>query len=190
MAMFFLFADLMPLLLFCFVTLCFRRSESDCGQTAELFAQQLRTTSILAAETDVSLLVMPTLARELSQASQASQARVQKRLADQGQKIDTRQAGVKQQVPHAVEEVTPARTITRGGVQDAGFECLRERVRKRSVVAGKRAGCGAVDDHKRNEEEEEEEKLWAPALAVFRAVDAVLSGGGRSRISFVHRGAS
>eukprot|EP00752_Nemacystus_decipiens_P011375 g10109.t1 len=49
-------------------------SDSEHGQTAELFVRQLRMTSVLAAETDVSRLVIPALALELSQASQASQA--------------------------------------------------------------------------------------------------------------------
>lgn len=33
----------------------------------------------------------------------------------------------------------------------------------------------------------EADRVWAPALAVYRAVDAVLGGGGRPRISFVRR---
>lgn len=104
--------------------------------------------------------------------------------------MNTRQVGVQEQVPHTVEEVTPVHAIGREGMRRyADLECLRERVPKRSpaVLAGKRVGI--ADDGKR-EEGEEEQELWAPALAVFRAVDAVLSGGGRSRISFVHRGAA
>lgn len=88
------------------------------------------------------------------------------------------------QVQHAVEEITThARMSCADGVLDDA-ECLRERVLKRPVPAGKRASCGEGDDHKR------EEELWAPALAVFRAVGAVLSGDGRSKISFVYRGST
>ncbi|CAM9452377.1 unnamed protein product [Laminaria digitata] len=45
------------------------RREVACEQTAMLFAQQLRNTAILAAETDLSRLVVPALARALSAAS-------------------------------------------------------------------------------------------------------------------------
>lgn len=155
----------------------FRYSDSGGGHTAELFAQQLRTTAILAAETDVSRLVIPTLARELSQAAQAS-------IQNSAPHFATKQVGAQHQVQQTVEEVPHARMTGRGGVLDADVECLRERVPKRPASAGKRPSYGVGDDVKR------EEDLWAPVLAVFRAVDAVLSGGGRSRISFVHREAA
>jgi len=51
------------------------------------------------------------------------------------------------------------------------------------VLAEEGRGCSVHCDGS------EEEVLWAPALAVFRAVDAVLSGGGRPRVSFVLRDA-
>lgn len=73
------------------------------------------------------------------------------------------------------------------GAGDAAAEveldCLRERVPKRPVPASKNS-CGLTDDDR------VEEEMWAPALAVFRAVDAVVNGDGRSRISFVHRGSA
>lgn len=170
------------------MALCFRCSACERGHSAELFAQQLRTTSILAAETDVSRLVIPTLARELSQASKASRVRVQTRSPNETPQVT--QVGVQQRVPHGVEEVTHARVTGRGGVLDANVACLRERVPKRSAPAGNgngnRNGKSAsfdVDDADKRQKE-----IWAPALAVLRAVDAVLSGGGRSRTSFVHRG--
>lgn len=162
------------------MALCFRHSDSARGHTAERFAQQLRTTSILAAETNVSRLVIPTLARELSHVAQAS---VQERPPDTATRFATnmKQVGVQQKCRTA-GDMARARISGRGGVLEADVECLRKRVANRVAPARKTACFDVGDDDKK------EEELWAPALAVFRAVDAVLSGGGRSRISFVHRG--
>lgn len=44
--------------------------EAASGQTARSFGQQLRTTALLAAETDLSRVVVPCLARAISAASQ------------------------------------------------------------------------------------------------------------------------
>lgn len=161
---------------------------SDCprGHTAGLFAQQLRNASILAAETDVARLVMPALARELAH------ARLPKSPFDQGhshaphhQLDHLRQ---QDQQTQKNTRIAQARVVVAGkhGHND-GVDCFRERVSKR--LGGhneKREEEEETEDDK--DDQEEELQLWAPALAVFRAVDAVLSDGGRPGMSFVRSG--
>lgn len=156
-------------------------SDSARGYTAALFAQQLRTATVLAAETDVARLVIPALAGELSR------ARLQKCPLDQASRkhadnqVDVQQQG--QQM--STKEVAQAHvTKSRRDGHKVDVECLRERTWKRPVPPGNGVGGGVC-----NNEKKEEEEWWAPPLAVFRAVDAVLSGGGRPRMSFVRPGA-
>lgn len=149
-------------------------SDSARGHTAELFAQELRTTSILAAETDVSRLVIPALARQLSHAC------LRKCPPDQASSVPVDQMDVQQHCQQTAKAVAQSRVVSGQGAHNVDVECLlRERVSNRPGHAGKGAGC----------DEKRDEALWAPALAVFRAVDAVLSGGGRPRMGFVHRSA-
>lgn len=146
----------------CPVTAPTASSVSPRGHTpAEGFAQGLRRSFILAAERDVFRLVTPALARGLSHAfRQASPSNQQRCCSDkhgQGQERDSKR--------HL------------HGSDSGLLEHLREQVPRATTVVGQgEAPCADVD-----------EVLWSPVLAVFRGVDAVLSGGGRPRVSFVRR---
>lgn len=142
-------------------------SDSALGDTAELFARQLRTTSVLAAETDISRLVFPALARELSHACR------RQRSAEKAPVIPAMEV---QQQQQAGMEGAQGRFRTGRGERH-GIDAIP----KWPVPAGEERRCGITSDKTRVE------ALWAPVLAVFRAVDAVLSGGGRPRLSFVRR---
>lgn len=109
----------------------------------------------------MSQFVLPTLERTLSHACRKARA------------VDLRSNPLKDEQDPVTP--APARKSERG---DLGvLEELRERVAMPAV--GSRC-CEEEGDR-------EGEALWAPALAVFRAVDAVLSGGGQPRVSFVRR---
>lgn len=60
------------------------------------------------------------------------------------------------------------------GADSSQLKHLREQVSRASLSEGEGRA-------------HEDEILWSPILAVFRAVDAMLSGGGKPRISFVRR---
>lgn len=148
-------------------------SDSALGHTAELFARQLRTTSVLAAETDISRIVFPALARELSHACRRQRS---------AEKIPVVPAmEVQQQQQAGIEDAQGRIKAGRAERHVIDTESLREAVPKRLVPAGEERRCGLTSD------ETKDEALWAPVLAVFRAVDAILSGGGRPRLSFVRR---
>lgn len=60
------------------------------------------------------------------------------------------------------------------------METLRERVQGQASWEGEGANC-----RRNHEATSAEVMVWAPKLAIFRAVDAVLGGEGRPRITFM-----
>lgn len=133
-------------------------SPSRKNPAAEQFAQQLRYSFILAAERDVFRLVTPALARGLSQAlRQPPPPDLQRYRPDKNGQGQDRDSR-----QHLY------------GADSSQLKHLREQVSRASLGQG--VGCA-----------HENEMLWSPTMAVFRAVDAMLSGGGRPRISFVRR---
>lgn len=116
----------------------------------------------MAAEQDVSKMVAPPLARALSRA---------RRLAAPSPKHPHLGYMIS---PHVSREDTNRRAPGAGGT--GPLESLRERVVSVSPA------------HQRTvwvKRDIDAEVAWTPALAVYRAVDAVLGGGGRPRICFL-----
>lgn len=132
---------------------CFSR-----GDTAASFSHQLRAIVILAAEADVSCLVIPALARALAQAS------------GQERPPDPRIFPLNRGQPQEGRR----HSCSDDKLRD--LERLRERVPR---VVDERRWHSAV------REMEDRDNAWAPVLAVFRATDAILCGSGRPRLSFV-----
>ncbi|CAM9586348.1 unnamed protein product [Ectocarpus sp. 12 AP-2014] len=151
-------------------------SDDALGHTAELFARQLRNNSVLAAETDISRLVVPALARELSHACRRQRSAEKPPVIPA---VEVQQQQQQQQV--GIEDAHDIFKTGRSERDGNNPESLREAVPKWRVPAGEERRCGLTSDETRDK------ARWAPVLAVFRAVDAVLSGGGRPRLSFVHR---
>lgn len=153
------------------VQTCF--TSASTGEHAEHFGQQLRATCMFAAEADISRIVVPALARELSHGCR------QKRSPDPAPRDPYEHIHRPLLGKTATTTKTPRGYM--GGVEDKG---LRYELQRRPM-SGSQLVSGGLDAAGK-----QEETLWAPGLAVFRAVDAVLSGGGRPRMSFVRRTAS
>ena len=137
-------------------------SESTREKRVEVFAQQLRTAALLAAETDVSTIVLPVLARALLHARQ--------RERPPHIKTSTINSGLMR---------TPAEDRL-GGMNWQNLGQVRQQVPERTAWGKEDKGC-----HRENEGNAAGEVIWAPTLAVFRAVEAILCGGGRPRTTFV-----
>lgn len=143
------------------------------------FAETLRATSILAAETDVSHMVAPPLARALTQALALTQASA---------KLNPRWADHALSGGRHVANRKPQTQGLRREESGHGSPGLNDLERLREKIAEPRVGHGSVGLGGGYTVPDVSGDAWAPVLAVYRAVDAVLAGGGRPRISFVRRG--
>lgn len=121
----------------------FDRNIARGRKDTEVFAEQLRNRAVLAAERDVSRIVLPLLERALSYSHlQKWPSHLNPNTSNIGQVQSERKA----------EEV---------------------------------AYWEGANGRRNHEATRAEGMVWAPKLAVFRAVDAVLGGEGRPRITFV-----
>lgn len=79
-------------------------------------------------------------------------------------------------LPHIIREDSNRRAFSAGGT--GPLESLGE-----GLVSESHAYKETVGENR----DIDAEVVWTPALAVYRAVDAVLGGGGRPRISFLRK---